>query len=158
MPPGRHGGNLDIRHLTAGSRLELPVWVPGALFSTGDLHAAMGDGEVCVSAIECPGHARFRFGLLKRTKLAWPRYSTRGDPRPRRGYHVCTGIGPDLMDASKAAVRNMIGYLSKTWGLSREDAYVLSSVAADLRVHEVVDQPNWVVGSMIPLDIFPRRI
>ncbi len=155
MPPGKHGGNMDIRHLTAGSRLELPVWVKGALFSTGDLHAAMGDGEVCVSAIECPGHAKFRFDLVKKTKLAWPRYTTRGEPPPRKGYQVCTGIGPDLMQASKGAVRNTIDYLTSDYGLSREDAYVLCSVAADLRIHEVVDQPNWVVGSMMPRDIFP---
>ena len=155
MPPGRHGGNMDIRHLTVGSRAELPVWVKGALFSTGDLHAAMGDGEVCVSAIECPGHAKFRFGLVKGTNLAWPRYTTRGEAPPRKGYHVCTGIGPDLMLASKDAVRNMLDYLTSTHGLSREEAYVLCSVAADLRIHEVVDQPNWVVGSMVPLDIFP---
>jgi len=70
MPPGKHGGNMDIKHLVTGSTLELPVWVPGGLFSTGDLHAAMGDGEVCVSAIECPGRARFRFGLVKGTKLS----------------------------------------------------------------------------------------
>ena len=155
MPPGKHGGNLDIRHLTVGSRLELPVWVPGGLFSTGDLHAAMGDGEVCVTAIECPGHAKFRFSLIKGTRLAWPRYFTPGAPQPKKGYHVCTGIGPDLMEASRNAVRGMLGYLTATHGLSKEDAYVLCSVAADLRVHEVVDKPNWVVGLMMPLDIFP---
>ncbi len=155
MPPGRHGGNMDIRHLTKGSRLELPVLVKGALFSTGDLHAAMGDGEVCVSAVECPGHATFRFSLVKGTKLAWPRFTCKAEPPPRKGYHVSTGIGPDLMLASKAAVRNTIDFLTSADGLSREEAYVLCSVAADLRIHEVVDQPNWVVGSMVPLDIFP---
>jgi len=155
MPPGRHGGNMDIRHLTVGSRLELPVWVEGALFSTGDLHAAMGDGEVCVCAIECPGHARYRFSLEKGTNLAWPRYTCKAQPPPRKGYYACTGIGPDLMQASKEAVRNMLAYLTSKYGLTREDAYVLCSVAADLRIHEIVDQPNWVVGAMIPLDIFP---
>ena len=155
MPPGRHGGNMDIKHLTVGSTVELPVWVPGALFSTGDLHAAMGDGEVCVSAIECPGNAKFRFGLRKKTGLAWPRYTSRGEPQPKKGFHATTGIGPDLWEASKGAVRGMLEYLTKTYGLSREDAYVLCSVAADLRVHEVVDKPNWVVGATIPLDIFP---
>jgi acetamidase/formamidase len=154
MPPGKHGGNMDIKHLTAGSRLELPVWVAGALFSTGDLHAAMGDGEVCVSAIECPGRASFRFGLEKATGLEMPRYHTAGEERPRKGYHVATGIAPDLMDATKAAVRNMLDYLVNDHGLKRNDAYVLCSVAADLRIHEVVDKPNWVVGAAIPLDIF----
>ena len=156
MPPGKHGGNLDIKHLTAGSRLELPVWVDGALFSTGDLHAAMGDGEVCVSAIECAGRAKFRFGLAKGTGLSWPRYTSRGEPQSKKGYYVATGIGPDLMAASKSAVRGMIDHLVAVYGLGREDAYVLCSVAADLRIHEVVDAPNWVVGASISLDIFPE--
>jgi acetamidase/formamidase len=65
------------------------------------------------------------------------------------------GIAPDLMGATKGAVRNMLDYLTKTYGLRREVACVLCSVAADLRIHEVVDQPNWVVGAMIPLDVFP---
>ena len=155
MPPGRHGGNLDIKHLTAGSRLELPVMVEGALFSTGDLHAAMGDGEVCVSAIECAGEARFRFDVVKGTGLSSPRYSTKGEQPPKKGYYVTTGIAPDLMAASKEAVRGMIEHLTERYGLAKEEAYVLCSVAVDLRIHEVVDQPNWVVGAMIPLDIFP---
>ncbi len=155
MPPGRHGGNMDIRHLKVGSKLELPVWTKGALFSTGDLHAAMGDGEVCVSAIECPGEATFRFGLEKKTGLKLPRYFSTGDERPRKGYFVATGIAPDLMEATKAAVKNMLDYLTSNYGLKRKDAYILCSVAVDLRIHEVVDQPNWVVGAMVPLDIFP---
>lgn len=155
MPPGRHGGNMDIRHLTAGSRVKIPVQVPGALFSTGDVHASMGDGEVCVTAIECAGTAKLRFGVEKKAKLKWPQFFTRGDPTPKKGYYVATGIGPDLMEATRESVRNMISYLSKTYGLTKEEAYVLCSVAADVRVHEVVDRPNWVVGTMIPLDIFP---
>ena len=155
MPPGSHGGNMDIKHLTTGSRLELPVWTEGALFSTGDVHAAMGDGEVCVTAIECAGRARFRFELVKKTGLAWPRYSAKMDSGSGREYHVETGIAPDLMDATKTSVRNMLKFLVSSYGLSREEAYVLCSVAVDLRVHEVVDKPNWVVGAAIPLDIFP---
>jgi acetamidase/formamidase len=155
MPPGRHGGNMDIRHLTKGSVLELPVWAEGALFSTGDVHASMGDGEVCVSAIECPGTARFRFGVRKNARLKWPRYSTRGEER--RDYYVATGIAKDLMTAAKESVRNMLSYLTTAYGLKKEAAYVLCSVAADLRIHEVVDQPNWVVGTMIPKDIFPAE-
>jgi len=154
-PPGKHGGNLDVRHLTAGSKLELPVWVDGALFSTGDLHAAMGDGEVCISAIECAGTARMRFSLKKGAKLKWPRFYTKGDGRAKKGYYVATGIADELMEATRESVRNMIEYLTSEYGLSKEDAYVLCSVAADVRVHEVVDKPNWVVGTMIPLDCFP---
>ena len=154
MPPGKHGGNLDIRHLTAGSRLKIPVWVEGALFSAGDVHAAMGDGEVCVCAIECAGEATLRFSLEKRSKLAWPQYFSEGDVKPKHGNYAATGIAPDLMKATKESVRNMIGYLSTKYGLTREEAYVLCSVAADVRIHEVVDQPNWVVGTMISQDIF----
>lgn len=152
MPPGRHGGNMDIKHLTKGSKVELPVWVPGALFSTGDVHAAMGDGEVCVTAIECAGNATLRFGLSKKTGLAMPRYTATAEKS--REYHVATGIAPDLMQAAKISVRNMLDFLTKSHGLSREDAYILCSVAADLKVHEVVDRPNWVVGTSIPTDIF----
>ena len=156
MPPGKHGGNMDIRHLTSGATLELPVWVEGALFSTGDVHAAMGDGEVCVTAIECDGEATFSFELKKRTDLKWPRYFAKGETPSKKGYYVTTGIAPDLMDATKDSVRNMIQYLASSRGLSREEAYVLCSVAADIRIHEVVDRPDWVVGAMLPLDIFSR--
>jgi acetamidase/formamidase len=155
MPPGKHGGNLDIRHLTAGSRLKIPVWVDGALFSVGDVHAAMGDGEVCVCAIECAGEATLRFTLEHKSSLRWPQYLAEGDPKPKKGYYAATGIAPDLMVATKESVRNMLDYLTQSYGLTREEAYVLCSVAADVRVHEVVDQPNWVVGTMISRDIFP---
>jgi acetamidase/formamidase len=149
MPPGRHGGNMDIRHLVKGGVLDLPVWRKGALFSVGDLHAGQGDGEVCVSAMECPGRAKFKFELIEGVKLSSPRYST---PRKRSvmdSEFATLGIGPDLMEASRGAVRNMIDYLRSEHGLSREEAYVLCSVAADLRIHEVVDAPNWVVGLAI---------
>jgi acetamidase/formamidase len=155
MPPGKHGGNMDIRHLTAGSRIKIPVWVDGALFSVGDVHAAMGDGEVCVCAIECAGEATLKFTLEHKSNLRWPQYVAEGDSKPKKGYYAATGIAPDLMLATKESVRNMLDYLTQRCGLTREEAYVLCSVAADVRVHEVVDQPNWVVGTMIPLDIFP---
>lgn len=155
MPPGKHGGNMDIRHLTAGSSVKIPVWVEGALFSVGDVHAAMGDGEVCVCAIECAGEATLRFTLERKSGLRWPQYVTQGDAKPKKGYYAATGIAPDLMLATKESVRNMLDYLTRDRGLTREEAYVLCSVAADVRVHEVVDQPNWVVGTMISRDIFP---
>ena len=158
MPPGKHGGNMDIRHTTAGSRVKLPVQVEGALFSTGDIHAAMGDGEICVCAIECAGSVRIRFGLEKGARLRFPEFFTRGEEPSKKGWHVTTGITGDLMTAAKESARGMISYLGRNYGLSKEEAYVLCSVAADLRIHEVVDQPNWVVGTMIPLDIFPKML
>ena len=155
-PPGSHAGNVDIRHLTAGSWIKIPVWTDGALFSTGDVHAAMGDAEVCGTAIECAGTATLRFGIEKKAGLTSPEFFTLGDKRPRTGYYATTGIGPDLMEATKDSVRNMVRHLAKTYGLTAEEAYILCSVAADVRVHEIVDRPNWVVGTMISKDIFPR--
>jgi len=156
MPPGKYGGNMDTKHLTAGSRLMLPVGVEGALFSVGDLHAAQGDGEVCVTAIECPGEVTLAFDLIKNAGIEGPRFITKGEAPPRYGYYVTTGTSTDLMEASKLAVRYMIAYLMKEYGLAREEAYLLCSVAADLRIHQIVDKPNWIVGAMIPRDIFPR--
>ncbi len=151
MPPGNHGGNMDIRHLTVGSRLILPVWVDGALFSVGDVHASQGDGEVCVTAIECPGEVTLRFTLIKKAQLDAPRFFTA--PKTKTGKcYVTTGISPDLMDACRKAVRRMIDDLTRSSGVSKEEAYIFCSVAGDLRIHEIVDQPNWVVGFMIPLD------
>lgn len=158
MPPGPHGGNMDNRHLTAGSRLMLPVWTRGALFSLGDLHAAQGDGEVCVTAIECPGETTVRFDVIKNSGLSSPHCIVQNGRLSRRGFYSTMGISPDLMDATKQSVRSMIAHLSKEYDLTNEEAYVLCSVAADLRVHEVVDRPNWVVGIMIPLDLFPRKV
>ena len=148
MPPGNHGGNMDIRHLTAGSRLLLPVWVDGGLFSVGDIHAAQGDGEVCVTAIECPGEVTLRLNLIKGAQLDAPRYFTSQERTTEKSY-VTTGISPDLMDACKQAIRRMIKDLTKYASLSRDEAYIFCSVAGDLRTHEIVDKPNWVVGFSI---------
>ncbi len=149
MPPGNHGGNIDIRHLTADSRLLLPVWVDGGLFSIGDIHAAQGDGEVCVTAIECAGEVTVRFNLIKGAQIDAPRYFTAQEKNFEKHY-VTTGISPDLMDACKQAIRRMINSLTKNAALSREEAYIFCSVAGDLQIHEIVDRPNWVAGLAIP--------
>ena len=139
---------MDTRHLTAGSRLLLPVWVDGGLFSVGDIHAAQGDGEVCVTAIECPGRVTLRFNLIKKAQLEAPQYFTAPERKPERHF-VTIGISADLMEACKLAIRRMINTLTIHAGLSREEAYVFCSVTGDLRVHEIVDKPNWVVGFWI---------
>lgn len=157
MPPGKFGGNMDIRHLTKGTILLFPVWKDGALFSCGDAHAVQGDGEVCISAIEAPMHARLRFGVRKGLRLPSPQFITPGSLTSRhdaKGYYATTGIAPDLMEGARAAVRAMIDHLVRTYGLSREEAYVLCSVAVDLKISEVVDVPNWVVSAYLPLSIF----
>jgi acetamidase/formamidase len=157
MPPGKHGGNMDIRHLTNGSRVLIPVWTKGALFSTCDVHAAQGDGEVCVTAIECPGEVTLRFDLKKGVNLETPQYYSRPLLGPRTGYFGTTGISPDLMVATKQALRNMISFLEKNLGISREHAYMLCSVAGELRTHEIVDRPNWVVGMMMPRNLIKEK-
>ncbi len=153
VPPRACGGNMDIRDLAAGTRLHLPVQVPGALFSVGDTHAAQGDGEVCGTAIESPMEVTLTFDLVKDAGLATPRFVTPG-PVSRhfdeKGYEVTTGIGPDLMDAARDAVRAMIDRLAGRFGMSPAEAYMLCSVCADLRISEIVDQPNWVVSFYFP--------
>ena len=157
MPPGKFGGNMDIRHLNVGATLLLPVWVEGALFSCGDAHAAQGDGEVCISAIETPMRARLRLSVRKGIQLPSPQFTTPGPLTSKvdaRGYYATTGIGPDLMQGAKAAVRAMVDHLVGTYRLSRQDAYVLCSVAADLKISEIVDRPNWIVSAYLPMAIF----
>ncbi len=156
-PPRRSGGNMDVKQLTAGSTLFLPVCVDGALFSTGDGHAAQGDGEVCITAIETQMTATLRFTVRRDFRLEEPEFQTGGPIAARTNvgpHYATTGIAPDLMEATKKAVRAMIGYLVRARGLSREEAYALSSVAVDLKISEVVDAPNWVVSAFLPLSIF----
>jgi acetamidase/formamidase len=156
FPPHRGGGNIDTRHLVTGSTLWLPVWCEGALFSCGDAHAAQGDGEVCVSAIECDMKATLRFSLRKHT-ISAPQFRVPGPLTPRTdagGYHGTMGIDPDLMEGARTAVRAMIDWIEAEHGLSREDAYVLCSVAGDLKILEIVDAGVWNVGFTMPLDVF----
>jgi acetamidase/formamidase len=153
VPPRRVGGNLDIRDLSAGSVLYLPIEVEGALFSVGDTHAAQGDGEVGGTAIESPMHAVLTFDLEKGANLKTPRFTTPG-PVTRhldaKGYEVTTGIGPDLMEGARSAVSQMVDLLCARYKMAPVDAYMLCSVCADLRISEIVDQPNWVVSFYFP--------
>jgi acetamidase/formamidase len=157
IPPYRGGGNMDIRDLTLGVELYLPIEVEGALFSIGDPHAAQGDGEICGTAIETLANVSVRLDLEKGTPLSFPRFVTPG-PVTRhldaKGYDVTTGIGPDLMDAAKDCVRGMIDLIGARHSMRPEDAYMLLSVCADLRISEVVDRPNWVVSCYLPRLVF----
>jgi acetamidase/formamidase len=127
--------------------------VDGGLFSCGDAHAAQGDGEVCVTGIECPLRATLRLTVRKRS-LAAPSFRTPAPPPSTTGAYFGTmGLGPDLMDAARDAVRAMIAWLGEEHGLSREDAYVLCSVAGDLKIHEIVDAGVWNVGMTMPLAV-----
>ncbi len=157
VPPRRVGGNLDIRDLAAGTTLYLPIEVAGALFSVGDTHAAQGDGEVCGTAIESPMDVVLALDLVKGANLKTPRFTTPG-PVTRhldtKGYEVTTGIGPDLMTASRDAVAGMVDFLCATRGMAAVDAYMLVSTCGDLRISEIVDMPNWVVSFYFPRCIF----
>lgn len=160
MPPGVFGGNFDCRDLVVGSRLWLPVQVPGGLFSVGDPHAAQGDGEVCVSAIECPMQGSFRLTLHKGRHIPAPQFFTKGPLRPEAdesGFFATMGIADDLLNASQNAVRAMVDYLSTTYHMEPIDAYVLASVTVDLHITELVDRPMHVVSAYIPLSVFNSR-
>lgn len=157
VPPRNVGGNMDIRDLFTGTELFLPVEVPGALFSVGDTHAAQGDGEVCGTAIESPMSVALQFDLVKGANLKFPHFETPG-PVSRhldgKGYFVTTGIGPDLMQNARDAVSGMIDLLGREQSLSAMDAYMLCSVCGDLRISEIVDQPNFIVGMYFPKIVF----
>jgi formamidase len=161
-PPRENGGNMDIRDLGPGARLWLPVHVPGALLSVGDLHFAQGDGEVCISAIETGGSATFRVGVRRDGwRPAFPCYEA--PPRPPRAMFATTGIplddggrqgDLDLNLAARRALIELLSWLEHERGLARSAAYVLMSVAAELRVSELVDAPNALVSAALPLDVF----
>ena len=148
---------MDIRDMGEGTELLLPVEVAGGLFSLGDTHAAQGDGEVCGTAIESPMNVALKFDLVKDANLPFPRFRTAG-PVTRhldeKGYLVTTGIGPDLFAGARAAVSGMIDLLMAEQGLQADEAYMLCSVAGDLRISEIVDMPNWVVSFYFPRIVF----
>jgi len=160
VPPRKWGGNMDTRHLRAGTTLFLPVGVEGALFSVGDTHAAMGDGEVCGTAVEAPMDITVRLSVRRDLSIDAPQFvvpAAAAPPERRTGFHVCTGVGPDLWEATRDATRSLVEHMVEQRGRTREEAYAIASVAADLRIHEVVDAPNWVVGAFLPLDIFEEE-
>ena len=137
IPPRRNGGNMDNRELVAGSTLFLPIFTEDALFSVGDGHAAQGDGEVCVNAIETGLVGRFRLTLRDDIQLTWPMAETPG--------HVITmAFHPDLDTCVEIALRQMIRQLTDRAGLEPYEAYLLCSLAADLRITQVVNENKGV--------------
>lgn len=156
IPPRRVGGNMDIRDLVAGSTLYLPVEVDGALFSIGDTHAAQGDGEVCGTAIESPMEVTLTLDLIKARKQSMPaaELPARVSSLATGKSWMTSGIGPDLMEASQAAVRGMIDLLAREVKLGPVAAYMLCSVSGDLRISQIVDAPNWTVTFHMPQAIF----
>ena len=153
IPPRRVGGNMDVRQITAGTTLYLPIEVEQALFSVGDAHGAQGDGEVCITAIEMDSTTRLRFGL-SHVPIKEPEVRLPGPPTSIDGaYHGCTAHAPDLMEAARNATRHLIEWLCREAHLSAEDSYALCSVVAELRISQVVDAPNWTVTAWFPMSV-----
>lgn len=148
-PPGIHGGNLDNKELIAGTILYLPIFVKGALFSAGDGHAAQGDGEVNVCGLETELTGTFQFFVRKNKRIIWPRAET-------PTYFITMGLDEDLDVAAKIAVREMINYLHEEKGISRGDAYMLTSLAVDLHVTQLVDRVKGI-HAMLPKSIFVKK-
>jgi acetamidase/formamidase len=159
MPPGTFGGNMDTRQLVRGATLYLPVEVEQALFSCGDAHGAQGDGEVCVTGLEAPMFASLRFSLYKGHAIPGPQYRTPA-PLTRRvdsaPFYGTTGVGGDLYVAAQDAVRAMVDHLASNYELGREDAYLLCSLAVDLKISEIVDAGQYIVSAVLPEAIFSR--
>ncbi|MBX9603245.1 MAG: acetamidase/formamidase family protein [Bryobacteraceae bacterium] len=147
-PPWMHAGNLDNKRLVAGTKLLIPVHVKGALFQAGDGHAAQGDGEVCITALETSLDGRFQFVVHKNKRLRWPRAET-------PTHYIAMGLHPDLTEATRLAVREAIDFLMTEKGISRDDAYMLTSVAVDLAITQLVDGTKGV-HAMIPKSLFAK--
>jgi len=147
VPPWIHAGNLDNKELVAGTTLFIPVHVPGALFHAGDGHAAQGDGEVSLTALETSLNGTLQFIVRKDMgPLAWPRAET-------PDAYITMGMDEDLLEAARIAVREMIDFLMTEKGLSADDAYMLSSIAVDLRITQLVDG-NLGVHAMLWKSLF----
>jgi acetamidase/formamidase len=159
-PPGPFGGNLDVRELCAGSKLYLPVYNKGALFSCGDGHAAQGDGEVCINGIECPLDVTLAFHLHKRQPLAGPivEASDKAAADSTADAWVVVETGTDILATSRAATGRMVDLLVERWGFSDVHAYILCSVAMKLRLSQVVNEPVFTVSAALSKQILPERM
>ena len=160
-PPGIFGGNMDVRELCTGATLYLPVLHRGALFSAGDAHAAQGDGEVCINGIECPADVTLRFQVHKERALAGPMLET---PAGRKletdaggGEWIVVESASDAAGAARGATLRMIDLLADRWGFNPVHAYLLCSVAMNLRLSQVVNEPIYTVSAAISKRILPAR-
>jgi acetamidase/formamidase len=158
-PPGIFGGNMDVRELCGGATLYLPVLNRGAVFSTGDAHAAQGDGEVCINGIECPVDATLRFRLHKGQRLPGPLIESalaRKQDATDEAWIVVESA-TDAVAAARAATSRMIDLLVARWGFQEVHAYLLCSVAMHLRLSQVVNEPMYTVSAAIAKQILPQR-
>ncbi|MBC2605428.1 acetamidase/formamidase family protein [Pelagicoccus albus] len=161
-PPGPFGGNMDVKHLVAGSTLHLPVFVEGAGLCAGDCHATQGDGEVCINGMEAPMTVTFKVTLVKDKPLEAPYILTPGQlisPRyTEKPFHAFVESAVDPREACKQVVRRAIKYLMERVGLSREQAYVTCSVVLDLKVSQLVNVPTTTITGYLPEAIFNESV
>ena len=151
IPPRANGGNMDNRHMVEGTTIYFPVFVEGANFSIGDTHAAQGDGEVSGTAIEAGMRIRYRIEVVEDARaIEEPQYET-------DEYYAVTAFATTLDEAAVKATGYMIDYLTDEHGLTPEEAYILCSVAGDLKISEVVDVPHMLVSMHIPKDVLGMR-
>jgi acetamidase/formamidase len=148
-PPWIHAGNMDNKEFVAGTTLYIPVHVRGALFEVGDGHAGQGDGEVDITAMETPLTGTFEFVVRKDMRLVWPRGET-------PTHYIVMGMDEELVIATKIAVREMVDFLVKAAGLSKDDAYMLCSIAADFHITQLVDGKKGVHGMILKSIVAPR--
>jgi acetamidase/formamidase len=158
-PPGPFGGNIDVRELCSGSTLYLPVFNHGALFSTGDAHAAQGDGEVCINGIECPVEVSLRFVLHRRQPLSGPLVESAESQSPDipGDAWIVVESDPDPLQAARTATLRMIDLLTTRWSFSPIHAYLLCSAAMKLRLSQVVNEPMITVSAAMPKAVLPAR-
>lgn len=154
ITPTNAAGNIDVRYLNAGSTLLVPVFNDGALLSAADGHALQGEGEICGTAIECPMEMTLQIDLVRDAGIEAPELIVADTFPAKEGYRIFTGIGPDLMEAARDATRRAIPALAKSQGVSELEAYALLGVVGELRIHEIVDEPHWIVGCMLPRRLF----
>ena len=151
IPPRANGGNLDDPNLTVGTTVYFPVFVTGALFSIGDTHAVQGLGEVSGTAMEAPMRIVYRISVLKNARpIQEVQYET-------DSYYATTGFAKTIDEAAQKATRFMVDYLVHNHGLTRENAYMLCSIAGDLHIAEAVDVPHMLVTMHVPKSIFLDR-
>ncbi len=156
-PPGSFGGNLDVRELSAGATLYLPVYNPGALFSAGDAHGAQGDGEVCINGMEMPADVTLEFHLHKSQTLAGPMLESPQHGDADGAEWVVVESGEDAFRTAQAATSRMVDLLVSRWSFSPVHAYILCSVAMKLRFSQVVNRPMTTVSAGIAKSILPAR-
>ena len=158
-PPGIFGGNMDVRELRAGATLYLPVFNQGALFSAGDAHAAQGDGEVCINGMECPVDATLRFQVHKCRPLSAPMIETTAQQKQDEfgGEWIIVESAADPAAAARDATSRMVDFLAQHWGFSEVHAYLLCSVAMNLRISQVVNEPMFTISAALSKNILPPR-